>query len=516
MNQTPRLYDAANETTRRMARHTIWNLIGMTLPMVIAVFAIPALDRGLGRERFGALGLVWMLVGYFNLFDMGLGRALTKLMAERIARHEDEEMPGLFWTSIWLMLALGIVAGVVLYALAPAFAYCWLKIDPGFQREAMQAFRVTAFGMPIVVATVGLVGVLEACHRFGLLNIIRVPMGSLTFLVPLLVLPFSKSLVPVAAVLIGGKMVECVVYFGACLRAIPSLRHSLAWQAREIGPLFTFGGWMTVSNTIVPVLTHIDRFLIGAVQSMTAVTFFMVPAEVIVKLLIVPRAWVSVLFPNMVASFSGKGLAPVVHLDRGFKFLGLVMFLPALVLVAFAPEGLGVWLGDDYVVNSTLVVRLLTIGVFLHGLARVPWFQVQAAGRPKLAACLHAVELPLHLAVAIPLIRQYGIRGAAIAWLLRVAYDLVVLTVMAVRVTPGASVRSLTGSMFSTILALGMYAAVAVLPGFGVRAGVLLGGLTVFYAVNWFAVLSDEDRGEIAGVARHAWENVRVTFNPRR
>ncbi len=506
MSDSNRLYDAENASTQRMARHTVWNLLGMTLPMAIALFAIPALDRGLGRERFGALGLVWMLVGYFNLFDMGLGRALTKLMAERIAQHKDEEAPGLFWTSIWLMLGLGVLAGVILYVLAPAFACRWLKIEPGLQSEAMQAFRVTAFGMPIVVLTVGLVGVLEACHRFGLLNIIRVPMGSLTFLAPLLVLPFSQSLVPVAAVLIGGKMIECVIYFAACLRAVPSLRHSMAWRSREVKPLFSFGGWMTVSNTIVPVLTHIDRFLIGAVRSMTAVTFFMVPAEVIVKMLIVPRAWVSVLFPNMVASFSGKGEPPSVHLDRGFKFLGLVMFLPAAILVAFAPEGLGLWLGDDYVANSTAVVRLLTVGVFLHGLARVPWFQVQAAGRPRLAACLHAIELPLHLALAIPLIRHYGIAGAATAWLLRVTYDLVILTVMAVRVTPGASVRTLRGSALSTLLAVLVYAAVAYLPALAVRATVLAAGVLLFYAVNWFAVLSSDDRNEIVGVVRTTWE----------
>ena len=33
---------------------------------------------------FGVLSLVWMFIGYFSLFDLGLGRATTKLVAEKI------------------------------------------------------------------------------------------------------------------------------------------------------------------------------------------------------------------------------------------------------------------------------------------------------------------------------------------------------------------------------------------------------------------------------------------------
>ena len=65
----------------RLARYTVWNILGMSLPMVVALFAIPRLAHGLGEERFGGLLLIWMLVGYFSIFDLGLGRALTKMTA---------------------------------------------------------------------------------------------------------------------------------------------------------------------------------------------------------------------------------------------------------------------------------------------------------------------------------------------------------------------------------------------------------------------------------------------------
>src|SRR5256885_16689772 len=67
---------------RRLARNAVWNLLSLTAPMLVALGAIPALIRTLGADRFGILTLAWMLIGYCSLFDLGLGRALTKLVSE--------------------------------------------------------------------------------------------------------------------------------------------------------------------------------------------------------------------------------------------------------------------------------------------------------------------------------------------------------------------------------------------------------------------------------------------------
>ena len=77
----------AAELTRggALARNTAWSVAGHGAPLVAALFAIPVILHGLGTDRFGALSLAWLLIGYVSLFDLGLGRALTKLVAEKLA-----------------------------------------------------------------------------------------------------------------------------------------------------------------------------------------------------------------------------------------------------------------------------------------------------------------------------------------------------------------------------------------------------------------------------------------------
>jgi O-antigen/teichoic acid export membrane protein len=69
---------------RLLARNTIWNLLGQLLPMAVAVVTIPPLVRGIFLARFGVLSLAWIVIGYFTLFDRGIGRALTELVADKL------------------------------------------------------------------------------------------------------------------------------------------------------------------------------------------------------------------------------------------------------------------------------------------------------------------------------------------------------------------------------------------------------------------------------------------------
>src|SRR5580700_4804936 len=104
---------------RLLARNTVWNLIGNGAPLIVAVFSIPVLIHGLGKDRFGVLALAWALIGYASLFDIGLGRALTQLVAKKLGSGGDHEIPALVWTSLLLTLALGVAGAGFVAAISP-------------------------------------------------------------------------------------------------------------------------------------------------------------------------------------------------------------------------------------------------------------------------------------------------------------------------------------------------------------------------------------------------------------
>ncbi len=479
---------------RLLARNVIWNLAGTAAPLLIALPAVPRLIHAMGTERFGVLTLAWAVIGYFSLFDLGLGRALTKLVAETLGDGKHEEIPPLIWTSLLTMLMLGFVGAGFFAVLTPWFVSYVLRIPPRLENETLRAFFVLCAALPIVVTSTALRGVLEAYQRFRAVSLLRASLGTLMFGSPLLVLPFSNSVLPSVEALAVSRLAAWFVNLVLCFIVVPELRRGYRIDFRFLPSLLRFGLWMTVSNVISPVLVYLDRFVIGSMVSVAAVAYYATPYEFITKLLLVPGALAAVLFPAFSTTFTRDTGNTSRLFERGGKVIFLVLFPCTLVTVALAREGLNVWLGPEFAGSSAAVLQWLAIGVFMNGLAQVPFAQVQAAGRPDLTAKLHLVQLPIYLILLFYCVTNFGIVGAAVAWTARVAVDCILLFLVAGRLLPGSAAR------IQRILA----ACVGVLP--ALALGMLPTTLTVklvflfvvcgaFAVITWFFVLTPSEKG---------------------
>ncbi len=479
---------------RLLFRNTLWNLAGQGGPLLVALFAIPILIRDLGTDRFGILTLAWVIIGYFSLFDLGLGRALTQLVAQRLARSEDVEgLPTLIWTSLSLMFALGLLGAAIVALLAPWLVHNILKIPVLLQPESLAAFYLLAASIPVVIVTTGFRGVLEAQQRFDLSNSVRVPMGIFTYVGPVVVLPFSRNLFWIVAALFVGRVVGCLVYAGVSFRVTPGRVGRLGTDPGVVGPLLRFGGWMTVSNVVGPLMTYMDRLLISALISVTAVAYYATPYEMVTKLVVVAVALAGVLFPAFAASFAADRRRARILFERAVKYLFLLLFPATLVIVTLAPEGVTVWLGKGFAAHSTHVLQWLAAGVLFNSMAQVPFALIQGAGKAGWTAKLHLAEIPFYLAGLWWLLGILGIEGAAIAWAARTGIDMIALFVMAHSLIHGGT-RSLLAKGLILAAALVMLTLAAQPFILAARMLLLLAALLGFALVAWFRFLSPEER----------------------
>jgi O-antigen/teichoic acid export membrane protein len=233
----------------------------------------------------------------------------------------------------------------------------------------------------------------------------------------------------------------CIVYPVLCMEAMPSLRRGFVIDRSHVAPLLRLGGWMTVSNVVSPLMVSLDRFLIGSMVSVGAITYYTAPYEVVTKLWIIPYSLVRVLFPAFAAT-SGEDRSRLDSLfDIGVDVISLIMLPIVVVTVILAGDVLTYWLGVEFSRNGARVMQWLVLGVYLNSLAMIPSTLLQALGRPDLTAKLHLIELPVFLLVLWSMIHMYGIEGAAIAWVLRVGFDGLLLFAAARRLLPGGASR---------------------------------------------------------------------------
>ena len=488
---------AARGAPRGIATNAALNVLGQAAPLAVAFFTIPLLTRALGLPRFGVLTLAWAVLGYFSLFDLGLGRALTKLVADADAAGRESEVPSLVSTGVATMFALGLAGAAVVGALTPWLVRSALDVPAELRPETTVAFALLAASLPLVVAASGLRGVLEARLRFDLVNAVRLPLGVLTFLGPALVLPFSRSLAPITAVLLAGRAVALWAYWRLARRAVPGLGGARAIRYSHLPVLLGFGGWMTVSNVVSPLMVSSDRFLLAALLGLADVAYYTAPYEAITRLWIIPGALASVLFPALSAAYALDPLRARSLYARGVKATFLIVAPVAVAAGAFAPELLHAWLGPEFAARGATALRWLAAGVLVNSVAHVPFALVQGAGRPDITAKLHLVELPLYLAASWWLIATFGIAGAAAAFALRASVDAVALFHQAGRILD-ARWRGAASASAWLAVAGAVAVALAVAP-FAAPARVAVAALLALVTVRvvWRFALTAEDRARV-------------------
>lgn len=478
---------------RRLLKNIAWNLVGAGGPLVAALLTVPILIRELGTDRFGVLTIAWALIGYFGLFDLGLGRALTKLVSERLGSGRHDDVPPLAWTALSLLLALGALAGGLLACASPWLGVSVLKIPLALQSESVHTLFVLAATVPLVFLTVGMRAFLEAYHRFDVVNLIRVPLGIWTFVGPLLVLQFSNRLDHVVWALAVGRLIALAAHCLACARVESGIFAAIRFRRHLIRPLVSFGGWLTVSNVVGPIMVYFDRFVIGAILGMSAVAYYTTPYEVIAKLGVLPDALVGVLFPVFAASIATDGRGAAKVFDQGLRGLLLVAFPASFILATFAHDGLALWLGAEFADRSYRVAQWLCAGMLLNSFARVAFAITSASGRPDLTAKLHLAELPLYVGFLWALIHQLGIVGAAAAWAIRAGVDMVILFFLASKLVPSVGLAAGRG-VLRAVVGLGLIGIATMLPGLLLRVGFLAAVLAAFAVYAWTRVVTKDER----------------------
>lgn len=417
----------------RFTRNTLLNLSGQGIPLLVAFFAIPRLISGLGTERFGVLTLAWMVIGYFSLFDLGLGRALTRLVAEKLGAGRYSEIPALIWTGLISMAVLGLAGMLLGIFFVPWIVQSGLRIPPALQPETLNAFYVLLASIPLVIASTGLFGILEAYHRFDLTSAVRSSLGIYTFAAPLVGLYFTRDLSCVIGILMAGRALSGAVLFLFCIRLVPQLKNGVGFRKDIFLPLIRFGSWMTISNMIGPFMIYLDRFWISAAISVAAVAYYTTPFEVVTRLLIIPGAVAGVLYPTFSMNLAQDRAHARALFAKGVRCVFVAVFPIVLLIVLFAEKGLGWWLNTEFALNSTHVLQWLSVGVLFNSLAQIPFVLLQGAGRPDITAKIHLIELPCYLIVLWFFISRMGITGAAMAWCARTMMDAGLLYGMAYR-----------------------------------------------------------------------------------
>ena len=404
-------------------RNSFYGLTGSLLPTVVTLITVPVYLRLIGVDRYGILVIAWALLGYFGVFDLGLGRATAQRIAT-LQHAGPTERAEVFWTALALNMSFGVFGGLLLWPVATFFFSTYLHIADPTKLELLAAIPWLVASLPVSTVNGVLAGALQGRERFAALNVCRVLESILSQLLPLVAVwvhgPDLAWLV--SAALLGRVFISAVLLY-QCRSHVPLSMPPSARRALVL-PLFRFGGWVTMTGFIGPLLTTLDRVLIGSMAGPKAVTYYSVPYSLISRVAAFPGSLADALFPR----FSASSEQDRDRLMEEAVYVLSVTMTPLIIggMLMMEPF-LRWWVGSETAQNSASVGVIIALGFWFNGFAYIAFARIQAQGRPDLVAKCHLAELLPYLIFLAFALHIWGVLGAALAWSLRVTVDAMLL-----------------------------------------------------------------------------------------
>ena len=142
----------------------------------------------------------------------------------------------------------------------------------------------------------------------------------------------------------------------------------------------------------------------------------------------IPVALCGALLPQL-AALSPRDAAASYR--RNYKRVAVVMLGVCVLVALLAYPTLAWWLSAEFAQQALPIVLILCVGIWINSMALVPYTLMHANGNPRLTALFHLFELGLYVLALWWLAANFGLVGAALAWVGRVALDLFLLHVAA-------------------------------------------------------------------------------------
>lgn len=405
--------------------------------MLIGLFALPFLLHRIGIDRFGVLTLVWTLIGYFSIFDLGLGRALTHRIAALRIDSNAQRIDSAISFGMSLMLIVGVVGSLIVCSTIYFFGIGWLNVGQEVYKQAYWAIFVASFGIPLATLTSGLKGVLEGYENFQNINLLKALLGASNFLLPVISVElFGPNLVLIVFSLVIARGLFFIAHLQLVVRLLGrAVKFKISGSDESSAKLVNFGGWMTLSNIVSPLMTVADRFLISHYTGSASVAHYSVPLDFIFRITILPASIATTLFPIFSKELKQNDNKVKDKYLRYQLFILGVMAPICLATILFSHYGLTIWMGRIFADASYQVANVISIGVFFNSFGQIPLTLLQADGRVKLTSMLHLAEFAIYAPLLIIAISNFGIMGAAYMWTLRAFMDSLLLNFIAMKFT---------------------------------------------------------------------------------
>jgi O-antigen/teichoic acid export membrane protein len=399
-----------------LGRNIVANLIGGFWIGALTIVITPLQINLLGIEAYGFLGFIMALQVAVGMLDLGLSGTLTRQIASDASPDHRDSMP-LLHTATTIYWALALLIGAAFAAAANHVSGKWVHADAISNFDITLGLQITglfiASRWPVALYS----GVLTGLQRLDVLNAVKAAALTVRMLGGILVLLLERDVKGFLIWLAISAIVEVLAFAGACRRVFPAWQCTLRLSANAVRQVWRFSLSIALLGALSIAITQLDRLLVGTRLSLEDLGHYALAHNAALAMTLILGAFSTAMMPSLAASFSSADRDALTRRydisSRLVVFVTGALFFP---MIFFGEALLSIWVGAQAAAGAWQPLAILAVGYWLSCIASNPSTLAVSCGRPQIPLQVTAGCSVLYMPALYFLTTNWGVNGAALAW----------------------------------------------------------------------------------------------------
>jgi O-antigen/teichoic acid export membrane protein len=393
-----------------------WLLSGTSISRAFSFFTSILIARILGKEDFGAYGIVLNTIGMFGLFaGLAMGNTITKYVAE--LKKRDKERAGRIITlgSMVSLLTGGVVAGILI-------CYSEKLAESALNRPNLSSILISGSVLLFANAFNNVqAGSLSGFEAFKELSKINIVQGVVT---PLISIPlvyfygiqggiFSQIIVSII-----GSILCSIILNRECSRNGITLRRIDLSALAEWRILIEFSLPALISGILlIPVNWFVFTILVNQENGYGELGLFNAAVQWQNLVVLIPQILASVMLPIFSETYSNSGQKEFRNMVNFNIRLTWLIALPMTVIVIAFRYPISSIYGENYF-GTAPIIAILMISSFYNIINNVVGVALAGSGRVWIGAIFNLLWAVAMIGFSFLLVPRNGGIGLSIAYML--------------------------------------------------------------------------------------------------
>lgn len=394
----------------------ILSYVSIILATLVQLIYTPFLIRMLGQSEYGLYSLVYSIIGYLTVLDLGFGNAIVVYTSKYRAQKkydEEKKLHGMFFIIFCLLGILAMIGGVLLYFNVENLFGNTMTSSEISKAKIMMLILTFNLGITFIFNIYS--SIITAYEKFTfqklmtILNTILKPL----VMIPLLFLGF-KSITMCVVV----TMINTVIMLSNYLYCKSKLNIKIKFQGFDkklFIEILGFSFFIFLGVVVDKINWSVDQFVLGAVSGTIAVSIYSVASHINTLFINLSTAISGVLLPKVSKMIANNATNEELtnEMIKVGRIQYLIVFLMASGLTLVGKEFFIAWAGKDYI-TSYYIAIILIIPLCFPLIQNLGISIMQAKNMHKFRSVLLFVIAIANIIISIPLAKMFGGIGSAI------------------------------------------------------------------------------------------------------